>query len=346
MAIEGKFYEAGSSAAVPATLEIAPDGLVSVRVRDRRRSAHLSRVRVSQRIGTVARSIYFPDGGKFETLDNDAVDTGLTHLDAERQARLLHLLESRWRHVALALLIVAATVWWAVQSGIPLLAEQVACALPASVSRSMGAGVLEVLDRGVFGASRLDEPTRDRIRARFREITRGVESREDFDLLFRRGAGVGANAFALPSGVIVLTDELVALAENDDELVTVLAHEVGHVVHRHGLRRALQDSTVALLIVSITGDTAALSTAAASLPTLLVEAKYSRAFEREADRYALDYLLAHDLAPVHFANLVARLEAQPGGHRTLPNFLSTHPSTAERAAMFGSRGGGVNSRGS
>ncbi len=51
------------------------------------------------------------------------------------------------------------------------------------------------------------------------------------------GRAVGANAFALPSGIVVMTDELVELAKTDDELVAVLAHEIGHVRGRHALRQ-------------------------------------------------------------------------------------------------------------
>ena len=86
---------------------------------------------------------------------------------------------------------------------------------------------------------------------------------------------MGANAFALPNGTIVVTDDLVKLAEHDDELVAVLAHEIGHVVSRHALRRVLQDSGVMLLVAGITGDIVSISSLAAALPTLLIEAKYS-----------------------------------------------------------------------
>ena len=54
-------------------------------------------------------------------------------------------------------------------------------------------------------------------------------------LLFRDGGKFGANAFALPSGKIIVTDQLASLL-NDEQIVGVLAHELGHVVYRHGMR--------------------------------------------------------------------------------------------------------------
>ena len=63
-----------------------------------------------------------------------------------------------------------------------------------------------------------------------------------------------ANAFALPSGIVVLTDELEALAQHDDELSAVFAHEIGHVVHRHSMRMVIQHSASALLMLGLLGD--------------------------------------------------------------------------------------------
>ena len=64
----------------------------------------------------------------------------------------------------------------------------------------------------------------------------------------RSAPQIGANAFALPSGIIVVTDELVALSEDDDELAAVIAHELGHVHHRHIMRTVIQNSAAALLV--------------------------------------------------------------------------------------------------
>ncbi len=59
---------------------------------------------------------------------------------------------------------------------------------------------------------------------------------------FRASPIIGANAFALPGGIVIVTDQLMQLAEHDDEILAVLAHEIGHVKHRHVLRGLPQDS--------------------------------------------------------------------------------------------------------
>jgi len=128
-----------------------------------------------------------------------------------------------------------------------------------------------------------------------------------------------------------MTDELVQLAQNDDEVLAVLAHEIGHIRHRHSLRGVLQSSTVALTVASLTGDLTSLTSLSATLPTLLVELKYSRAFELEADDYAIDMLRDIDIAPETLGDILIRLTADMP---ELPPYFKSHPSSLERAARI------------
>lgn len=157
-------------------------------------------------------------------------------------------------------------------------------------------------------------------------IARRTDDGHPFRLELRQGGGVGANALALPSGVIIVTDELVALARHDEELTAVLAHEVGHVTNRHSMRLLLQSSATALLIATLTGDITSLTALAASIPTVLVQTGYSRQFEREADDYAYDYLAAAGIPPRRFGDSLTRLEDTRRRRRRLP----LDPSTDRR----------------
>ncbi|TMH81378.1 MAG: M48 family metallopeptidase [Betaproteobacteria bacterium] len=148
------------------------------------------------------------------------------------------------------------------------------------------------------------------------------------------GAVVGANAFALPSGIIIVTDGLVRLSRSDDEVLGVLAHELGHVKHRHTMRRLLEGSVTALIIAGVTGDVASTTSLAAAAPTVLLQTKYSRDNEREADAYAVQMMRRADLDPTHLARILTRMERSGGGRgRNMPTFLSTHPRTGEREAL-------------
>ena len=59
---------------------------------------------------------------------------------------------------------------------------------------------------------------------------------------------------ALPVGSVVFMDELIELAENDEELIAIAYHEFGHVEHRHLIRRSLQGSAVVIGLFLLSGD--------------------------------------------------------------------------------------------
>lgn len=331
--ITGLYYDGKTAQARSAALEVYRDGNTRLHAAGLEVSGQFAELRVSARVGSTPRYLTFADGAKLETADNDAVDAALTASGRQRGARWRHALESRWRYVLLAAVIVAACAWSLVRYGIPAGARIAAFALPAETSQAIGQGALELMDRALLAPSQLNDADRRRVQRLFNEVARhevGLPLR----LELRRGQRVGANAFALPSGTVVVTDELVKLAQHDGEIVAVLAHEAGHVARRHALRRAIQGSVVALIVVLVTGDVSSTSTLIAALPTVLVETQYSRAFEHEADQHALDHLLARRIDPVHFSNFMRRLEESRPGDSGLPAWMSTHPPTAERLRRF------------
>jgi len=126
----------------------------------------------------------------------------------------------------------------------------------------------------------------------------------------------------------VLTDELERLATNDDELRGVFAHEVGHLVNRHALRRLLQSSSAALLLGGILGDVTGVSTLVIAVPTVLVDSAYSRDFEREADHFAFLWMAEHNVDPARLGDLLTRVTTAYGEDRG--GFLAGHPSLRER----------------
>ena len=147
-------------------------------------------------------------------------------------------------------------------------------------------------------------------------------------LEFRKSPAVGPNAFALPGGTVVLLDELVAAARHDDEIAAVLAHEIGHLVEQHTMRHVLQTSGAGVIVAAVIGDVLSLSSYAAAVPAFLLDAGYSRAFEREADDFGLGLLDRAGIDRGHFVRFLTRMEQEhPSG---VPGFLSTHPRAEER----------------
>lgn len=123
------------------------------------------------------------------------------------------------------------------------------------------------------------------------------------------------------------------LMESDDEILGVLAHEVGHLEQRHGLRIILQDALSALLIAALTGDLSNVSTLSATVPTVLMQAKYSRDFEREADQYAFAYLETNERDTNALATLLDRVEreSRSGSGNGPAAWFSSHPPSDEPA---------------
>jgi Zn-dependent protease with chaperone function len=339
--IDGTWYDGKTSTPHPAVLRAYDNGAVAVEASgDGRKllATTESRLKISPRLANTPRYIYFPDGEKFETDHNDLVDAVAATVKQPSFLNVVHRLETRWRYVTLISVVFVLLLAGFVKYGIPAAAEFLAFRLPPSVMETASRQTLEALDSAVFQPSELPPETQERLLAAFAPVIRR-HGQYHPTILFRKGGRVGPNAFALPSGTILFTDEMVALAERDEELVSVLAHEFGHVVHRHALRSLIQKSLLGFTLLAITGDVSGSSELLLGLPVFLTELAYSRDFEREADAYALAYLRSNDLSPHHFAALMGRLETvvekrqgKKGGGWT--SYLSTHPITEERIEAF------------
>ena len=144
------------------------------------------------------------------------------------------------------------------------------------------------------------------------------------------------NAFVLPSGKIGVTTGLLALVRNDDQLATVLGHEVGHVVARHAAERystTAITSTVLRAGQGLAGDQARAAGAIGGLGAQLgVLLPFSRNHELEADRIGVDYLQRAGYRPSEAVTLWRLMAAQRQG--STPEFASTHPSDANRIAAL------------
>ncbi len=292
-------------------------------------------IQVAARLGRAPRSIQLPGDRYCETEDNDAVDAALAQLGRERGAAWLHRLETSWRAVVVGLVVVSATTWVAVRYGLPAAAESIARKLPIEVNEQISRDALATLDNMMFEPSDFSPARRAELRKQFEDFLKKNGDTYPYRLEFRSAKGLGANALAFPSGDIVLTDELIELADDDRQIIAVLAHECGHIQGRHGLRTVLQNSAVVVLFALITGDVSSITALGGALPTLLLESKFSRTFEEEADAYATAALRRAGMSSDHLADMLTRLEAsrperERGKAKKLLDYISSHPPTPER----------------
>ncbi len=339
--IRGDFHPPGRSERHPAELEVDPQGDLSVRCdsHDGPAPTPLDEVEISPRLGNTPRVLRWPDGAQFETTDNDGIDRLMQRFGRHRGYRILHRIERHLPLVLLFTLMVITFVFVSVEYGIPALSRSVAESLPPEVNRQLGQGSLEILDKTTFGPSELPPQRQRELLALFREYTDRYPQWQIRPQL-RKGNSVGPNALALPGGEIIFTDELVELAEDDRELLAILGHEIGHLERRHLMRRVLQNSMLTAVVISVTGDVSTVSSAVYALPTILLELRYSREFETEADDFAYRFLQENGLKPSHFAHIMRRLERalsdedSDEGEDSIGAYLSTHPPTAERIRRF------------
>ncbi|MCA9544474.1 MAG: M48 family metallopeptidase [Myxococcales bacterium] len=136
------------------------------------------------------------------------------------------------------------------------------------------------------------------------------------------------NAFALPGGFVTVNYGLLKAASGPEEVAAVLAHEIFHVVQRHGFRRILRQVSGWLAVGAVLGwvDLGSFTAVAAGL----IGQGYDRDQERESDRLGRALLLKAQVDPKGMAAFFERL-AQEKTAALVPAFLSTHPGSAERA---------------
>lgn len=352
MRLHGDFYTGADSRRQTAQLAVAGDELSLVSGSDEQ-ALPWDAIKVSPRVGNTPRYVYLPDDGVFETADNDGVDQLVRHFNPGRLQGFIHRLENHLGLILVAAVITVAVTLFTFFYGVPRTSKVVADLMPQSVKTTVSASTLKSMDMQLFSPSELPQGVQERVRDRFAPLLL-LHPELPLSVEFRSSEAMGPNAMALPDGTIIFTDELVDLAREDDELVAVLAHEIGHVVHNHGMTGVVQSSLVFWVIVMMTGDLSAFADTTVTVPAVLMSLAYSRDMEREADTYALDLMLAENIEPMHFISIMQRLEGSHGQDMEgaadeeegvsaekddgwlshLEGLVSSHPLTEERIRRF------------
>jgi predicted Zn-dependent protease len=329
------YYNGRTTASRAVTLRVA-DGLLHVEGGDRATAFRLDAVRLEPRLGDLPRRLDLPNGASCQVPPDFELPTAADV--PARVERWVNEAEIRWLPAVVAAIVVVAGLWASIAYGVPAAANVVARRISPSVERGMGRQALTTLDRAALTPSKLPEARRAELTRGFARLVGLAGNADELHLEFRASEAIGPNAFALPGGTIVLLDELVAEVKADDEIYAVLAHEIGHVHERHTLRHVLQTSAAGVLLAAVVGDVvSATSYAVAAVPTFLLNAGYSRAFEREADQFGFTLLDRAGIDRAHFVHFLQRLEAKGGG-ANVPGWLSTHPGADERSkAATGAR---------
>lgn len=142
------------------------------------------------------------------------------------------------------------------------------------------------------------------------------------------------NAFALPGGFLYVNSGLVLAADNEAEVVGVMAHEIAHVAARHGVEQASKGRLFQYLsipLIFVGGPLGAIAQNAVGILVPLTFLKFSRGAEEEADRLGLQYMWAAGYDPTSMLSFFEKLKSgekkKPG---TIEKVFSTHPATGNR----------------
>ena len=374
-AIEGLFYTGESSESVQAVLYFdassgrvtlsevmtgIAEGPAALEQQPEQKtlfSSLLIDIKIPPRLANTRRRLAFSNGAAFVTQDNESIDAlaerarALTRssvggVKSGYRGNWLYRLESHLGAVAACFVAIIAIAALTLVYGIPIAAKRIAYAVPQPVQNSMSEGTLELLDSLYLSPSELSREEQARVLALASDAIEGVGI-TSYAVELR--TGIGPNAMALPDGTIVITDDIVELCANDNELLAILYHEIGHLQNRHLLRRVLQSSFVSLGLILMSGNVETIDSLIA-LPTFYLDMSYTRGFEIEADRYALQSLKDRGLGVDNFSAIMNKLEdslsriyvdedADEPTSRTarrqqkLLKYFASHPLTAERLAL-------------
>ncbi len=314
-------------------------------------SYDVMRITTSEPVTDAPRWIYFNDGWACELPDSD-FKALIPDPQTDLRTRLLRFLHDNRFFLIPVLALNLALIWLLVQFEIPHLVNSATRHLSLLYAESSDRRTLQSLDGRQFAKSRLLEAEQRRLQAVFQQWlkksqrkNRDKTDRFRYRLVFRDAPGLGANALGLPSGTIIITDQLVKLSRSDRQLMAVIAHEVGHIRHRHIIRSRFSASASTLIYGHLLRDTSVLSTIALSTPDRLLNQRYSESEELEADAFAIRFLKANR---THARELLFALHTlhrytrgrnavfyhqrykQPAAKGIKVNYFNTHPHLQQR----------------
>lgn len=179
---------------------------------------------------------------------------------------------------------------------------------------------------------------------RLSALTEGITEADGIPLNFKVYDVIDVNAFACPDGSVRVFSSLMDIMD-DDELMGVIGHEIGHVLKHHSknafktelLTGALKDA-----VASTDGKAAALTESQlGTLGSALINAKYSQKQEKEADDCGYDFLVVNGRNPWGMVMAFEKLESLEGNSGASSSYLnkmfSSHPETKDRIKKMSER---------
>lgn len=293
--------------------------------------ALLRTVTVSAALGSIPLTITFADGGRFVPHDDAAFRQWWQQ---RHRPGLVHRLEQHRRGVAVTLLATLAAIALYVWVILPAVSNVMARHIPGYVERQVGQQTFILLQNSGFSSGQLPPEQLAHLRALFAAIIPAEMKSDRTPLRLKVMHIDGApNAFMLADGTLIISDELVRMAKQDDALAAVMLHEIGHHHYRHPMRMLVRSSLISLSYLWLTGDVSGIGDTLLQSAAFVNQLQFSRGMEREADEYAVAQMKAQGRSLAAMVEIYQQLE-QAGetshGGVSLPEWLSTHPDMPAR----------------
>ena len=241
-----------------------------------------------------------------------------------------------------ALTVMAAFAAW--RWGLGALVAVAIFLTPSGMPRAIDDGHLAFSDRTWASPSRLEKTDKDRVTLVFERLKAAAPPPRfsDYRLVFRDIPAAGPNAFAMPGGTVIITDELARSFPDQDVIAGVLGHELAHVSETHGLKQVYRSLGIYLAVAVIFGDVGPVLNDLLLEGGLLFSLAYSREHESEADRIGLTLAARAGYDPAALAQFFRHLN--DGSGFSGPGWLSTHPSHQDRIAEIERLAGEIGAR--
>ena len=251
------------------------------------------------------------------------------------QEKVGHLHNPANTHTRLMFTVLAGVVsipmfWGIITWGIPWLATPITALIPVTWERQLGQFIANEIAPPEKQCQ--DPQLREALETIAETLSQPLQA-TPYTFTITVVDNPAFNALAAPGGNILVFRGLLKGTHTPEELAGVLAHEMQHILLRHGMRMLVQQISMAFAVAALSGDASGIMTFGLQAAHTLQTLSYSRGAEEQADEQGLHLLLRAKLDPkgmiAFFDNLKDR--HQPG---PLSQYLSTHPSAEERMSRL------------
>ncbi|GJL67286.1 MAG: hypothetical protein NPIRA05_22570 [Nitrospirales bacterium] len=331
----GVYYDGVSAAPHRVTVQVRPSGIQIIARSGSQLSWQYQDVRQTQGKYSGEEVRFERGNGICETLViSDVEILNSLHQIAPDWVTHFHNPARRRQRILITMLAGVAClplIWMAFTWGIPWISGPVTTLIPTAWEKELGQ----------FMASKLAPPDTqctkphviDSLETIINTLSRSVES-NPYSFHIHVVDSPAVNALAAPGGHIIVFQGLLNNTQSAEEMAGVLAHEMQHILQRHGMRLLVQNFSMGFMIGALSGDVSGIMTFGLQAAHVLQTLSYTRNVEEQADHEGLQLLLRSGISPQgmlnFFRTINEKFDKKQQSSQQVTQYLHTHPSTEER----------------